>query len=441
MSTLSHHQHGSKGEDNTKQFAMWALATLGIQVSTEDGHLYQFEVPESERDYFNGRGQVVFSASGEQPDTTFADVQKLTSQAEFIGQLAGRLQAEGRWVHAMPTHQPASVRSLTPKLFESFFVEKGTVRLAGCSLEDRPILRLTFRHSGMQAGSGKLVHTYIDLEGVVFTADRVQQLGLEELRPWDQKPPQLDDHQVSHFESLVRTKPPSNGVGWELLVATITWCKFATGKLALVVGEHSVDVPFSGWAKMLADGHTQPGPYRCPISGEQTYRVTAIDDGRIVNTLAVVQCDQSGQRTISDDLVTCPVTGRRALHSFFEVCPVSGERVLAVALAPCPVCQPRVNPQVIKGNACLACRSMRSVRKEDPRMARLLDEYPGLDHWRKWKLFESSRVYILQTAGLARSLLLVFDKESMEPYRVAMAGRFSSTWADVSDLQRDEILG
>ena len=74
-------------------------------------------------------------------------------------------------------------------------------------------------------------------------------------------------------------------------------------------------------------------------------------------------------------------------------------------------------------------------------MARLLGEYPGLDHWRKWKLFESSRVYILQTAGLARSLLLVFDKESLEPCRVAMAGRFSSTWADVSDLQRDEILG
>ena len=420
---------------------MWALATLGIQAHTEDGHLYQFEVPESERDCFNGREQVVFSANGEQSGSTFSDVQRLDSQAEFIVQLAERLKAEGRWVHAMPTRQPASVHALTPKLFELFFVEKGTVRLAGCSLEDRPILRLTFRHSGTQTGGGKLAHTYIDLDGVILTPDRVQQLGLEELRPWDQKPPPLDDHEVNHFESLVRNEPPCEGAGWELLVATIAWCKFATGKLALVVGEHSVDVPFSGWAKMLADGQTQPGPYQCPISGDQTYRVAAIDDGRIVNTRAIVQCDQSGQRTISDDLVTCPVTGRRALHSFFEVCPVSGDRVLAVALAPCPVCQQRVNPQVVKGNACLACRSMRSVRKEDPRMARLLDEYPGLDHWRKWKIFESSRVYILQTAGFARSLLLVFDKETMEPYRVAMAGRFSATWADVSDLQRDEILG
>ena len=92
---------------------------------------------------------------------------------------------------------------------------------------------------------------------------------------------------------------------------------------------------------------------------------------------------------MNEQLLTCPVTGRRALEEFFSLCSTSGERVLSAAMVRCTVCQQPVSPRGIKFQACNACRSMRSVRKEDPRMARLLDEYPALDRWRRWKIYET----------------------------------------------------
>ena len=74
-------------------------------------------------------------------------------------------------------------------------------------------------------------------------------------------------------------------------------------------------------------------------------------------------------------------------------------------------------------------------------MARLLGEYPALDHWGRWKIFETSRVYILTAVRLVSRLLLVVEKQTLQPQRVATAGRFSSVWTNASDLQREELLG
>jgi len=80
---------------------------------------------------------------------------------------------------------------------------------------------------------------------------------------------------------------------------------------------------------------------------------------------------------------------------------------------------------------------LHGTRKEDPRLARLLDARPRLDAWRTWKIGESSRVYVLIATGLWQQILLVLDKETLDPLRTARRSRISKPWGDVDE---DELL-
>ena len=64
-----------------------------------------------------------------------------------------------------------------------------------------------------------------------------------------------------------------------------------------------------------------------------------------------------------------------------EVVPVSGGLGMLVT---------RGSPLLAAhGGRCSACRSLAPVRKDDPRMARLLDEHPLLDRWPRWRIAET----------------------------------------------------
>ena len=427
----------------TRQFAMWALAALGVEARQDVGSRIEFDVPERYRDYFGSAKHVVFAVDGQanQGAATMDDgVEQPVPQATLITQLAECLQTQGTWVYAAPARQPVSVHRLTSAMFAAFQVEHGTVSLAGCTLEDRSIVRFTYRRTVPECAS-HLVHVYLNPDGSVLDEPAVAALGLDDVVPMRRKLPRLADVQSQQMLALADLQSEYAGAQWELLAKTLVWCKYSSGKLVLSIGGGRAEIPFSGWAKPLADGQIKPPPFVCPVSGVETYRVAATDRGKIVSHDAIIACEQSGQKVVDDQLLTCPVTGRRALEEFFSVCPASGERVLTAAMVPCPVCQQCVSPRVIKHRACVACRSLRSVRKEDPRMARLLDEYPALDGWRRWKMYETSRAYILTAYGFIERLLVVIDKQSLVTYRVAISSRFATGWVDASELQRDEILG
>ena len=423
-----------------QQFAMWALATLGVETRSVEGARIEFDVPGVYQKWFGSADHIVFSTISQRDPGTHSGVELLAPDASLITQLSDCLQAQGTWVHAVPAQQPASVHRLTSAMFEAYQVENGVVSLAGCTLEDRPIVRFTYRGSAAE-GAGGLVNVYLTADGKLLGATTQKELGLNDVVPIHRRVPRLTDDQSGQMLALADMQPEYAGNQWELLAKTLVWCKYASGKLAIDIGAARAEIPFCGWAKPFADGLAKPPPFLCPVSGVETYRVAATDRGKIVSLDAIVACDQSGQKAVDEQLLTCPVTGRRALEEFFSLCPAGGERVLTAAMAPCPVCQQRVSPRVIKHHACVACRSLRSVRKEDPRMARLLDEYPALDRWRRWKMYETSRVYILIAYGLFERLLVVIDKQSLDTYRVATSSPFSAGWADVSELQRDEILG
>lgn len=422
---------------------MWALATLGVETHSKDGSQIEFDVPKAYQDCFGSAEHVVFAMDKQvvpTPTRLGDGIERIESEVTLLTQLAECLQVQGSWAHATSADQPTSVHRLASAMFDAFEVERGNVILAGCALEDHPIVRFTYRHASSE-NTYSVVHVFMRPDGTILDELAISALGLDKVVPLRHKPPRLTDDQSQRMLDLIDLHSEYAKDQYELLAKTLIWCKFATGKLALSIGSSRAEVAFSGWAKPFADRHTKPPPFICPVSGVKTYRVAATDRGKIVSQDVIVTCEQSGQKVMNEQLLTCPVTGRRALEEFFSLCATSGERVLSAAMVRCTVCQQPVSPRGIKFQACIACRSMRSVRKEDPRMARLLDEYPALDRWRRWKIYETSRVYILTAYGLIDRLLVVIDKESLETFRVANSSRFASAWIDASELQREEILG
>ena len=95
---------------------------------------------------------------------------------------------------------------------------------------------------------------------------------------------------------------------------------------------------------------------------------------------------------------------------------------------------------VLAEGVCAACRDMRKVSKDEPRLAWILSEHAGLDQWTSWQLAETATVYIIQASGLLKRLLAVVNKDTLAVHRLATAPRFTSTWVDVAEGERAELL-
>ena len=213
------------------------------------------------------------------------------------------------------------------------------------------------------------------------------------------------------------------------------WCKYVEGKLRFTIAAASIDLPFSGWTRTLS-----PPPFVCPHTGAATFRLAATDDGRIAAAERIEVCAETGRRLLSTELVRCAVTGRRVSPELAEACPISGRRLLRTEMVQCGSCRQRVSPQVVERNQCQACRRLKAVKKADPRMARLLHEHPALDRWRRWRMSETSRVYVLVATGWLKRLLVVVDKETLELRHMATGGRLSPRWAEVEPAQFAYVL-
>ncbi len=74
-------------------------------------------------------------------------------------------------------------------------------------------------------------------------------------------------------------------------------------------------------------------------------------------------------------------------------------------------------------------------------MARILGELPGLDRWRRWRISETSTVYVLTASALVKRLLVVVEKETLKPLHLASGFRLTNNWNELPKLQREELLG
>ncbi|MEE8452608.1 MAG: hypothetical protein V3R99_11860 [Thermoguttaceae bacterium] len=338
-------------------------------------------------------------------------------------------------LHLAPVDQPTSVHQLAERLFPTYSVDRGNIHLAGCRLENRLFVRLEFR-LGEEA-----VVLYVDADGREVADETVEALGMSGAIELERPPGVFEptvDRVTEAGAGLAAGRFSDSDAGNaapELIAAAVLWCKFAEGKLRFSVGEDSVDLPFSGWARTLC-----PPPFVCPYSATNTFEIAATDDGRIAAASQIAACEETGRRMLSDELATCSVTERRVVPELIQSCPVTDQPVLRSVMVPCRWCDQPVSPAALRRHVCAACRELNPVDKADPRMTRLLEEYPLLDRWHTWQLSETATVYILVGSATLKRLLLVVGKESLDVKRLATGNRLFGGWKSVTRPQYDSLL-
>ena len=265
-----------------------------------------------------------------------------------------------------PNNRPA-LPEIAEILFPAYTVDDGRVSLAGCALEDRPVLQLVYQYGG------QTLEIYLNAEGKEVDGQPVAQDREMNFVPLADPPDRLEadlERLLAAGSRLAKERLPA-GAGVELVACRAIWCKYVEGKLRFTIGAASFDLPFSGWTRTLA-----PPPFICPHTGAATFHLAATADGRIAAAERIEACAETGRRLLGAELVRCAATGRRVSPELAEACPVSGRRLLRTEMVRCGVCRQRVSPQVMERNQCQACRRLKAVKKADPRMARLLHEHP-----------------------------------------------------------------
>ena len=420
----------------TTDFVRWGLAQLGYTLSEENGASL-LRLRESDEVTFDGRRQLRLPL-GDRPVSS--DVESIDFGARFGSWLLERLSGGGPVVHVRPREQPLAVNDISQRLFEAYQVEGGQVHLAGCQLADYPFLRMSF---AVDDGAGAtLRHVFVAHDGSSVSPQQVEDLGLLDVERLGGSAPRIDEPALQSLMAAGRrvaaksstSRDPTASIV-EPSIVSVVWVKHASGTLDFTIGDSSVQLPFSGWAKLI-----RPQPFVASNSGASTFHLAATDDGRIDDVDQIVRCEQSGRRVLQQDLATCSVTGKKVLEDFVQSCPVSGRPALKDQFVTCPVCQQRVSKTTVDDGACQACRSLTKASKEDPRLAWILGEHAGLDSWKSWRLAETQQVYIAQANRLMKRMLVVIDKETLAVRHLAQGSRLASDWTAVPEDSYAEFL-
>ena len=388
-------------QTDLRQWTLCALAGLGFSpIDLNGGGQFRAVPPQQLAEDpvlqgFLSNGELLFSFA---PGST---AETLALDSPLFTWLADQVEASGGVLHARPVNQPTSVSQIAPKLFEYYEVAGGRMQLGGCQLEDRPIVKYMYRLEN-EGGDDSLVYRLVHPHGGPVEAELIEALELHDIEPYptqqrmlngDQRALLLEEgaQQSSEIESGSQTA--------SLAGVTVVWCKYAIGKLTFFIGESEAEISYEGWARLLAEGRQQPPPFKCDESSLESYQLAATDEGEITTPEAIATCAGSGKRGLAVKMEPSELSGKLALPDALVRCPVSDQRVLESELVTCPMCGQAVAPNALRGQRCKACRKLETVSKDDPRMARALGQYPGLDHWRRWKIAETDRVYILLAVG------------------------------------------
>ncbi len=426
-----------------QHFCLWAFATLRLAVRRRDAGVYELSVPEDAVEDLGESQTARFTFDGPSGEDRTAS-ERLSLSSSLFDWTVTRLRQTGDVVHAAPSTQPDSVRQLTSRLFDAYTVDDGNVRLAGCTLEDQPLLRHTYRiRSTKSQAEDRLTHVYTSIDGRPVDEALLSALRVDDLVPLEGKPPRVSDEDTRRWAVTGEQRAPvvAHDEQAELLITAVVWCKYFHCKLLFEIGEARTDLSFDGWAQLLVDGGIEPPPFKCAHTGRSSYRVLAINDGRITVPEAITECEESGRQALESDLVTCAASGRRVLPKFLRSCSVTGDRIVPSAMATCSMCRQCVSPSSLTGNRCQACRTMTAIRADDPRMARVLGEFPKLDRWSRWRIAETDTSYILTAAAVLRRLLVVLEKDPLDAMHLATGSRFGRRWVDVPQQQWKEYLG
>jgi hypothetical protein len=385
--------------------------------------------------------QFLFATPGQDRTGVAPSVERVTLEAPLFHWLREQLRTSAWPMNAAAARQPVSVHELTETLYEPFRVDGGHAHLAGCNLEDRPFLRLSYLDTMAGPERPQLTHVFATEDGRPLDEATRRALELDMSTPVTGRPPRLDNTVLQRWVEVTRQHSEQDNLRSSSLIAvTLVWCKYVEAKLAFSIGQATVELAFAGWARFFGDRSIRPPPYSCPLCGKSSYHLAATDRGQVTVAEAISRCAVSGRRVLDNELETCTVTGSLALPDFMQVCPVAGEKVLRSVLEPCSWCQQRVSPQVVVKGRCAACRHLEPIARQDPCLARVLAQYPELECWRSWRMSETRTAYVLIGTSLWKRLLLVLDKSTLQVHHLGTAGRFSNHWTAIPLAERERWL-
>jgi hypothetical protein len=430
-----------------RDFVLWLLDALGLMVQAGEDGVYEIAVPavdsalpDAVHPYAAMAGRRFVFEAGEQPDV----VEQVTWQSPLVQWLIDQLQGGTRLLQAAAAEQPLTVHELAEHLFAQYQIDQGHMHLAGCSLEDRPFLRLSYLQSAHDDARTELVHCFGTDEGELLEAALRKDLHLDKLTPVSGRTPRIDPQLVQRWSELIGRQFEAQqtvDLHRQLVAVTLVWCKHADGKLTFSIGRQTVEVPFSGWGQMLAARRSLPPPYDCPLSGRSSYHLAATDDGRITVAEAIATCAVSSRRVLDSELNECAVTHRKVLPEYLQQCPCTSEQVLRSVLEMCSMCQQMVSPRALVEGRCCACRRLQAVARQNAQWQPVWDAYPGLKKLRHPRAAETETAWILVGNLTWRRLLVVLQKTDTSVLHLATSGRLSKKWTPVPDDQRDSWLG
>ncbi len=390
-----------------RDFIAWAVTTLGGRIEdTERGWVFAFDEDANPWHFVDPIAP-----------------SDLSSHPDLIRMLAQRLGRCERLPCAVPRADVQRVSELASYLYQPYHVDGGTVRLAGCTLENRFFFRVT--NIKESDGSVSLSHAWFDAEGNRVEPEVRSVLGLEELvcpaRPIPRqaipRPP----------KELGPADAGDTDTESEIVVAAVA-VKWATGKLEFVHQSRSVFVEFAGWAQALRQDPSLLPPYVCPETGQQGYDLLRTATGELTVREAVGQCAVSGEWHLLTNLGTCVVSGLQVARELLEVCPISQELLLAQELTRCQMCGEPVSPLVIAGRRCRACRQTESVAGDDPRLDAIVQAFPEARTLSDWKVAETDTTLIAVGTRWWREWLFVVDRSSLTLRRLARRKRWQRRW-------------
>jgi hypothetical protein len=341
--------------------------------------------------------------------------------------------------HAVPADQPSRVHELADQLLAAYEVVGGQVHLAGCTLEEVPVVRAASRI----AGDAPYDVICLPQEGHFRQVDAPLSavLGLANLRqiePPETVSPAVIEGLVAEARRAVAAEFAGPATPGEQLPdqkdaagrtdVTLIWCKYVRGKVQFTIGDAVGEQTFEGWARGL-----QPPPFRCTVTGVDGMRVAATSDERIVAAEAIDLCAISGQRLPRNEMIRCHVTDQWVAADFAVRCPVAKKHVLRSELACCSVCQQWLSPRALSADRCTVCRNLRSVRFDDPRLLQMFARYPQLANWNRLRCGESEAVFVLLATRRLQRRLLVVDKDSGLFRHAAHGRRFSRHWTPLDE--------
>ena len=202
-----------------------------------------------------------------------------------------------RILHLVPVGQPTSVHQLAPELLEAYDAVGGQVHLAGCTLEDVPVVRFSGHPDRQVPGDLILCPERKRYQSVDSTLSAL--LGLVDLSnvaPPATATPEWIRQVVADAASFVGQSESDTEVA-------IIWCKYVRGKIQCTIGEALAEQVFEGWAHSL-----KPPPFHCEVTGTDSLRLAVTSDNRIIAAEQMGQCSLTAKRLPYCELVRCSVT-------------------------------------------------------------------------------------------------------------------------------------